>query len=78
MSEDIYLLNKNIFLIIILSLLLVTGCSKQDKLNNLRTCQESCLNENMSYNSYQTFPDSNNASIEVLKCSCDKYVEVMQ
>ena len=66
------------FIFLILSLLLLTGCSKEDKLNNMRTCQESCLSMNMSYNSYDTFSDSQNDSINVLKCSCDKYVEVLQ
>ena len=67
-------MNKNYLIILLILSLLLTGCSsKSNDLLNLKSCQDSCLNKNMSFNSY-TLIDSRNMSY--LQCTCNSYLEV--
>jgi outer membrane lipoprotein-sorting protein len=65
---------KFLFIIlIIVCLTLVIGCSKENKLANMKDCQEGCLSKNMSFNSFTSFKSDNNT---FLKCNCDFYLGV--
>lgn len=66
---------KYFIAILFVVLLFLTGCSKNISLNNVKTCQEGCLGAGMSYNGGFTSFEKN-ASIDVLKCGCDFYIEV--
>ncbi len=61
-----------ILLILIICSIFIVGCSNDKEINNMRICQEACLESNMSYNSLETF---SNSTDEFLQCTCNLYVE---
>lgn len=64
---------KKYILFGLIFLILLSGCSKDKELNNMRICQESCLKSNMSFNSLTSF---DNSTSRFIQCSCNLYVEV--
>jgi major membrane immunogen (membrane-anchored lipoprotein) len=63
---------KYLIFILLICILLLTGCSKKENLINMKDCQEGCLSKNMSYSDFTSFKDNST----FLKCTCNFYLEV--
>lgn len=61
-------------LLVLVSLLFITGCSNDNKDLYIMDCQKSCQQFGTLYNSYDTL-EKDNGNV-TLKCLCNTYIEV--